>query len=64
MNYIFVLIDDKFEWEDLVMYTDDKEARDASILNPNLRVEIFSKTKKGSYKPTYAYYKNGDLIES
>lgn len=63
MNYIFVLLGDKFDWEDMIIYLDDDEAKTASIKNPNLRVEIFSKTKTG-YKPTNCYYKNGNLIET
>jgi len=63
MSYIFVLLDDKFNWEDMVIYMDDDEARTVSIKNPNARVEIFSKTKTG-YKPTYCHYKNGNLIET
>ena len=63
MNYIFVLLDDKFEWEDMVIFIDDDEARTESIRKPDHRVEIFSKTKTG-YKPTGCYYKNGNLIET
>ena len=63
MNYIFVLLGDRFDWEDMVIYTDEDEAKTASIVNQNLRVEIFSKTKTG-YKPTNCYYKNGKLIET
>lgn len=64
MNHIFILLGDKYEWEDMIIYIDEEEARIASIINPDLRVEIFSKTKKGGYKPAYAYYKNGNLIEA
>jgi hypothetical protein len=63
MNYIYVLICDKLEWEDIVIYIDEYEAKIQSINNPNKRVEIFSKTENG-YKPTYCYYKNGNLIET
>ena len=56
MNYIYVLVCDKFEWEDIVIYVDENEAKIQSINNPNKRVEIFSKTENG-YKPTYCYYK-------
>lgn len=63
MNYIYVLLGNNFSWDDMVIYTDDNEARTASIINPNLRVEIFSITKSG-YKPTNCHYKNGNLIET
>ena len=63
MNYIYVLVCDKFEWEDIVIYVDENEAKIQSINNPNKRVEIFSKTENG-YKPTYCYYKKGNLIET
>jgi len=63
MNYIFVLLGDKFDWEDMVIFIDDDDAKTASIKNPDQRVEIFSKTKNG-YKPTNCYYKNGNLIET
>lgn len=63
MNYIFVLVCDRLEWEDIVIYIDEVEAKIQSVNNPNSRVEIFSKTENG-YKPTYCYYKNGKLIET
>ena len=63
MEYIYVLVNDKCEWEDLIIFLDEDEARTASIINLKSRVEIFSKTQNG-YKPTYCYYKNGNLIET
>jgi hypothetical protein len=63
MSYIFVLLGDKFDWEDMIIFTDDDEAKTESIKHPDCRVEIFSKTKTG-YKPTYCHYKNGKLIET
>ena len=63
MEYIYVLVSNKCEWEDLIIFLDEDEARTASIINLKSRVEIFSKTKNG-YKPTYCYYKNGNLIET
>jgi hypothetical protein len=63
MNYIFVLLGDKFDWEDMIIFIDENEAKLASIKYPNQRVEIFNKTYDG-YKPTHCYYKNGNLIET
>ncbi len=57
------MVGDTFDWKDMTIFTDDDEARTASIRNPELRVEIFNKTKQG-YKPTYCYYKNGNLVET
>jgi len=51
MNYLFVLIDDNIELDNMVIFIDDDTAKIASIKNPDKRVEIFTKTKNG-YKPS------------
>jgi hypothetical protein len=63
MNYLFVLIDDNIELDNMVIFIDDDTAKIASIKNPDKRVEIFTKTKNG-YKPSRCFYKNGMLIEA
>ena len=53
------------EWEDFVIIDCEEEALQASILQPNCRVEIFSIfDNKIGYYPTYNYYKNGVYYES
>lgn len=59
MDKIYVLVPYGGEWEDLVIFTTEKEAIDASITYSG-HVEIFHKTHEG-YKPTYIYYKDGEL---
>ena len=63
MNYLFVLIDDVIDLDNMVIFIDDDTAKIASIKNPDKRVEIFTKTKNG-YKPSSCFYKNGVLIEA
>jgi hypothetical protein len=58
MEYLYVLISDKMDWENLILYNSSEDAIQGSIKNPELRVEIFNKTSTG-YKPAYNYYKNG-----
>jgi hypothetical protein len=64
MDCIYVLVDDQFEWEDIVIYTTMEEAIEASLKYPWARLEIFKK-KEGTnngYKPTYNYYENGGYV--
>jgi len=49
-------------WDDLVVYLSKDEALEVSQKNPCARVEIFKKSEKGGYKPTYNYYLNGELV--
>lgn len=53
------------EWEDITVFLSMEEAIEASLKNPNSRVEVFSKhpNEKG-YTPTYNYYENGKYIEN
>jgi hypothetical protein len=64
MTFVYVLICDQSEWEDLVVFLSREEALEESIRKPNHRVEIFSKTDNSGYTPTYNYYKNGHYIQS
>ena len=60
MNFIYLLISDKSEWEDLVFYISEEDAIEISKKYPNQRVEIFSKNENNSgYTPTYNFYQNG-----
>lgn len=69
MEYIYVLMDDGDEWEDLTIYVTREEAIEVSIRNPTSRVEIFAKKissdgQKGPYRPTYNFYQNGILVDT
>ena len=46
----------------MVIFLSLEEAIKVSIKYPESRIEIFSKSEKSGYTPTYNYYKNGDLI--
>jgi len=63
MDFVYVLLYGS-EWENITLLFSNKDAINESKNHPNARVEIFSKdTKiKSGYKPTYNYYKNGELI--
>ena len=61
---VYVFTPDGAEWEDLVVFIDKEEALDFSRKWPKIRVEIFSKTDKAGYRPSYNYYMNGELVET
>jgi len=63
MEYIYVLCVDGAEWEDLVVYLTLAEALEKSRTWSNTRVELFAKSEKGGYRPTYRYYLNGVLVD-
>ncbi len=63
MDFVFVLLCGN-EWEDITILLSEEDAINESINNPNARVEIFSKNSGSGYKPTYNYYKNGELIQT
>jgi hypothetical protein len=61
MEFVYVMIIDN-DWEDLVIFLNEKEAIDKSNKNPNIRIEIFGKKPDmDGYSPTYNYYKGGKL---
>ena len=53
---IFVLLPDKAEWEDLIIFTDETDAMIALKKSRNKRVEIFKKGENGSFLPSYDHY--------
>jgi hypothetical protein len=61
---VYVFTPDGAEWEDLVVFIEKEEALEFSRKWPKIRVEIFSKTDKAGYRPTYNYYMNGELVET
>ena len=63
MDFIYVLVVDKFDWEDIVIILLEEDAIKESIKRPKDRLEIFSKSERG-YIPTYNYYKNGEYIKN
>lgn len=64
MDFVYVLLGDGSQWEDMIIILSKEEAISASIKYPNQRVELFSKTETSGYKPTYNYYKNGEFIHN
>lgn len=64
MDFVYVLVYDGSEWEDIIILLSKEQAINESINQPNSRVEIFSKNPKLGYTPTYNYYKNGELIQN
>jgi hypothetical protein len=65
MEFIYLLLGNQCDWEDIMVFTELNEAIEISIKYPNLRVEIFSKNiNKSGYTPTYNYYKNGLYIKN
>ena len=64
MDYVYLFCVDGAEWEDLIIFTSLDEALAKSKACPKVRLEIFEKSSKGGYKPTYRYYLNGVLTAS
>jgi hypothetical protein len=64
MDFIYMLVSDGNDWEDMVIYVTKEEAIEASKNNSNARVEVFHKTEKGGYVPSYNYYKNGNYVQT
>lgn len=65
MDYIYVLVGDRCEWEDVVVFLTEENAIKMSVKYPDCRVEIFSKKDGGSgYTATYNYYQNGKYFET
>lgn len=62
MEFIYVLVCKDSEWEDMVIFLSLEEAKKEAIKHPEHRIEIFSKSDKLGYTPTYNYYKNGVLF--
>ena len=52
MEYVYMLLMDGAEWEDMIIFLDKEEAINASIKYPRRRIAIFIKTNNG-YIPTY-----------
>ena len=64
MDYIYVLINDGSEWEDLAIILSKEDAIKESKIHPKARLEIFGKNDKQKYTPTYNFYMNGEYIQN
>jgi hypothetical protein len=64
IEYLYVLVNNDFDWEDIVVFISMEDAIEASIRYPKCRVEIFSKHKYAGYIPTYKYLLNGEYIDA
>ena len=63
MDFIYLLLHGS-EWEDIIIFLSEKDGINESLKYPTSRVEVFSKTDKSGYSPTYNYYKNGVYIQN
>jgi len=64
MDFIYLLVNDGAEWEDIIIFLSKEDGINESLKNPKSRVEIFSKTDKSGYSPKYNYYKNGVYVQN
>ena len=64
MDFIYLLVNDGDEWEDIIIFLSEEDGINESLKYPKSRVEVFSKTDKSGYSPTYNYYKNGVYIQN
>ncbi len=64
MDFVYILVNNGDEWEDMVVFVSKEEAIEASKQNTNARVEVFRKSEKGGYVPSYNYYKNGEYVQT
>jgi len=63
MEFIYVLLHGG-DWEDTVIFLTEEDGINESLKYPKSRVEIFSKTDKTGYSPTYNYYQKGVYIQT
>lgn len=63
MEFVYMLVCNGAEWEDLILFVTKEEAIEASIKYPKRRVEVFKKDIFG-FTPTYTFYVNGNLSSS
>lgn len=62
MDTLYLVVGDGYEWEDMKMFDNEEYAIEYSKKYPQIRIEIFKKTEKGTFLvPTYTYYQNGEL---
>ena len=64
MEYLYMLVGDGFEWEDMLLYITEEDAINASKRYPTRRVEIFKRDGHGTYMPTYNYWQNGEYVKN
>lgn len=64
LDHLYLLVDDCYEWEDIVIYITEDEAIEASKKYPSSRIEIFKKDENNKYKPKYCYIKDGRFYGS
>ena len=64
MEEVYILVNSGNEWEDMVVYVTKEEAIEASKQFTNARVEVFYKSEKGGYVPSYNYFKNGNFVQT
>jgi hypothetical protein len=64
LSCVYVFTVDGAEWEDLIIYLTEEEAIEKSKKFPNVRLDIFVKSPKGGYYPSYNYYLNGVYVKA
>lgn len=65
MDFVYLLIPNRAEWEDIVVLLTEEDAINESMAFPGRRVEIFKKSLIGvGYVPTHNYYKRGEYIKT
>ena len=64
MHFVYIMLLDILDtkWEGMRIFLNDTQAIEASIGNPDYRVEIFEVDTDGSFKPSLNYYKSGIFI--
>jgi hypothetical protein len=65
MEFIYVLVSDGCEWEDMIVFLSEENAIKMSIKYPSCRVEVFGKKDiESGYTSTYNYYQNGQYFKT
>lgn len=64
MEHIYVFVVDGAEWEDLIIFLTKEEAIEKSKQCPKVRIELFERSPKGGYRPTYNYYLDGVYVKT
>lgn len=64
MDYLYVVVSDGSEWEDISICDNEEHAIQVSKIYKKRRVEIFKKNNVGLFVPTYCYYKDGAYYDN
>jgi hypothetical protein len=66
MEKLYMYLADGYtsEWEDMILFANETDAIEYLNKHPKGRIELFVKSVKGEYRPSYFYIRNGVVHSS